>query len=44
MSLIPYYTQRPVTYAGKADKTCQRPGVSLVSIVAMHDKQTVEVI
>jgi len=39
-----YYTQRSVTYAGKTDKTCQRPGVSLVSIVATDDKQTVEVI
>lgn len=44
MSLIPYYAQMSVTYAGKTDKTCQRPDVSLVSIVAMDDKQTMEVI
>jgi len=44
ISLILYYTQRSVTYAGKTDKACQRPGVSLVSIVATDDKQTVEVI
>ncbi|TRY55710.1 hypothetical protein DNTS_010279 [Danionella cerebrum] len=30
------------TYAGGADKRCQRPAVSLVSIVAMDGQQTVE--